>query len=65
MEEFIAEIKAVALAPGVEEIFYPGEMEAASDRRLRERGIELPEDTAADLKRIAAENRIDLRGLFA
>ncbi len=53
MEAFIAEIKSVPLAQGVEEIFYPGEMEARSDARLRVAGIELPEDTFDDLARIA------------
>ena len=56
MEEFIGEIKATPRARGVDEIFYPGEMEAASDARLRREGIELPEDTIADLRRISAES---------
>jgi LDH2 family malate/lactate/ureidoglycolate dehydrogenase len=55
MEAFIAEIKSVPLAQGVDEIFYPGEMEARSDARLRKEGIELPEDTIADLARIARD----------
>ncbi|QJR11224.1 putative oxidoreductase YjmC [Usitatibacter rugosus] len=55
MEAFIAEIKAVPLAKGADEIFYPGEMEARSDTRLRAQGLDLPEDTIADLSRIAAE----------
>jgi LDH2 family malate/lactate/ureidoglycolate dehydrogenase len=55
MEAFVGEIKAVPLAKGAEEIFYPGEMEARSDVRLRAAGLELPEDTMADLARIAGE----------
>jgi len=65
MEAFIAEVKAVPRAPGVEEVFYPGEMEAASDRRLREAGIDLPADTITGLKRIGAENHIDAAGFYA
>ena len=59
MEEFIAEIKAVPLAQEVEEIFYPGEMEARADERQRREGLELPEDTIADLERIALETGIE------
>jgi LDH2 family malate/lactate/ureidoglycolate dehydrogenase len=55
MEEWIAEIKAVPLAQGCDEVFYPGEMEARNDARNREQGLQLPEDTIADLKRIAGE----------
>jgi LDH2 family malate/lactate/ureidoglycolate dehydrogenase len=55
MDRFIAEIKATPRAKGVEEIFYPGEMEAASDAKLRTEGIELPGDTLSDLERIARE----------
>jgi len=59
MDAFIGEIKSVPLAQGVDEIFYPGEMEARSDKRLRQEGIELPDDTIADLQRIAKERGID------
>jgi LDH2 family malate/lactate/ureidoglycolate dehydrogenase len=58
MEEFIAEIKGVPFAQGVEEIFYPGEMEARADERQRREGLELPEDTIADLDRIAMETGV-------
>jgi LDH2 family malate/lactate/ureidoglycolate dehydrogenase len=52
MERWIEEIKGTPLAKGVEEIFYPGEMEARSDARLRQAGIELPAETVADLGRL-------------
>ncbi len=55
MEQFVAEIKSVPLAQGFDEVFYPGEMEARSDARNRADGIQYPDDTIADLKRIAAE----------
>jgi LDH2 family malate/lactate/ureidoglycolate dehydrogenase len=61
MEAFIAEIKSVPLAQGVDEIFYPGEMEARSDARQRREGIELPEDTVAELRRLGEASGIAWR----
>jgi LDH2 family malate/lactate/ureidoglycolate dehydrogenase len=58
MEEFIREIKSVPLAKGFDEVFYPGEMEARNDVRNRKEGLELPEDTLADLGRISSETGI-------
>jgi len=55
MEQYIAEVKSVPRAQGFDEIFYPGEIEARNDLRNREEGIQFPEDTLADLKRIAKE----------
>jgi LDH2 family malate/lactate/ureidoglycolate dehydrogenase len=60
MERFVAEIKATPRAKGVDEIFYPGEMEARSDAQLRVEGIELPDDTIADLERIGREMGVAL-----
>jgi LDH2 family malate/lactate/ureidoglycolate dehydrogenase len=59
MEEFVAELKSVPLAQGFDEVFYPGEMEARNDKRNRSQGIQYPEDTIADLKRIAAETGLE------
>lgn len=53
MEAFIAEIKAVPLAKGHDEVFYPGEMEARNDEKNRREGLALPADTRTDLARIA------------
>jgi LDH2 family malate/lactate/ureidoglycolate dehydrogenase len=58
MGQFVAELKAVPLAKGSDAIFYPGELEALSDARQREHGIDLPDDTIADLRRIAAETGV-------
>jgi LDH2 family malate/lactate/ureidoglycolate dehydrogenase len=58
MDAFVGEIKSVPLAQGAEEIFYPGEMEARSDERLRREGIELPDDTWAELTALAAAGGI-------
>jgi len=59
MEAFIGEIKSVPLAKGYDEVFYPGEMEANNDVRNRRDGLQLPEDTLADLRRIAKETGLE------
>lgn len=61
MEKFADEIKAVPTAKGFDEVFYPGEIEANNDRKNRKEGIQLPEDTLADLKRIARETGLETR----
>jgi LDH2 family malate/lactate/ureidoglycolate dehydrogenase len=58
MERYIAELKSVPLAPGSEEIFYPGEIEARNDARHRAEGLELPQATLADLHAVARETGI-------
>ena len=55
MMEFVARLKQVPLAEGVNEIFYPGEIEANTDRTNRKHGIALPDETLADLESIAKE----------
>ena len=60
MERYVAELKAVPLAPGAAEIFYPGEIEARNDVRHRARGLDLPEATLADLAAVARETGIPL-----
>jgi LDH2 family malate/lactate/ureidoglycolate dehydrogenase len=55
MEEFAEEIKAVPTAKGFDEVFYPGEIESNNNAKNRKAGIQFPEDTLADLKRIAGE----------
>jgi LDH2 family malate/lactate/ureidoglycolate dehydrogenase len=54
MDRFIAEIKAVPLAKGTDEIFYPGEMEEMKNRAQRQSGLLLPADTWSDLQKVAA-----------
>jgi LDH2 family malate/lactate/ureidoglycolate dehydrogenase len=49
MEQMIAELKAVPLAPGFDEIFYPGEMEARNEMLHARDGLDLPEKSFADL----------------
>jgi LDH2 family malate/lactate/ureidoglycolate dehydrogenase len=55
MERYIFELKSVPLAQGFDEIVYPGEIEARNEVRNRAEGLLLPEDTLADLKRLADE----------
>jgi LDH2 family malate/lactate/ureidoglycolate dehydrogenase len=61
MEAYIAELKAVPRAQGFDEVFYPGEIEARNDGRNRREGLALPEDTLADLARIAGETGLEAR----
>jgi LDH2 family malate/lactate/ureidoglycolate dehydrogenase len=55
MEQYITEIKSVPAAQGFDEVFYPGEIEAKNDARNRADGLLFPDDTLADLARIARE----------
>lgn len=59
MEQYISELKSVPLAKGYDEVFYPGEIEARNDIRNRKEGIQFPEDTLADLRRIARETGLE------
>lgn len=54
MERMLATMKNAPRAKGVEEIFYPGEIEARADSVQRETGIQLPQDTFDELNRRAA-----------
>jgi LDH2 family malate/lactate/ureidoglycolate dehydrogenase len=55
MDQMIAELKSVPLAQGFDEVFYPGELEARNNDINRKNGIALPDDTIADLKKLANE----------
>jgi LDH2 family malate/lactate/ureidoglycolate dehydrogenase len=55
MEAMIAGLKGAKLAKGSDEIFYPGEIEARNDARHRAEGLLLPDDTLADLTKLARE----------
>ncbi len=59
MERYIGEIKSVPRAQGCDEVFYPGEMEARNDLTNRKEGLQYPEDTLADLVRIARETGLE------
>lgn len=60
MERLISDLKAVPLAKGFDAIYYPGEIEAQKDALNRREGLRLPEETVAELRRIAKESRLDL-----
>lgn len=49
MEQLVQRIKTAPRASGVDEIFYPGELEARADERYRQEGILIPADTFAEL----------------
>lgn len=55
MERLIDELKTTPRRAGSGEIFYPGEPEALSDARTRQEGIQLPDDTAEDLRHQASQ----------
>ncbi|MCJ2020471.1 Ldh family oxidoreductase [Methylobacterium sp. E-065] len=55
MDEMIAGLKAVPLAQGYDEVFYPGEIEARNDADHRRAGLQLPDDTLDDLRTLAVE----------
>jgi LDH2 family malate/lactate/ureidoglycolate dehydrogenase len=61
MERYIAEVKSVPRAQGFDEVFYPGEIEARNNERNHRDGIEFPQDTLADLRRIAKETGLDAK----
>ena len=65
MEKFADEIKAVPTAKGFDEVFYPGEIEANNNMKNRKEGIAFPDDTLADLRRIARETGLEARLPFA
>ncbi|MEM7043179.1 MAG: Ldh family oxidoreductase [Pseudomonadota bacterium] len=59
MDRLITDIKAAPRAPGVEEIYYPGELEAHAEDRQRQTGIEIPTDTLKELDDGAKDLSID------
>ena len=62
MEEYVGELKSVPLAKDVAEVHYPGEIEARTEERNRREGLLLPQDTLAELERIAGE--LGLEGML-
>jgi LDH2 family malate/lactate/ureidoglycolate dehydrogenase len=61
MEQLVAAIKAVPVAAGFDEVFYPGEIEARNDVRQRRDGLVLPHDTLTDLAKIARETGLSAK----
>ena len=54
-EQLIAELRATPLAPGSEEILYPGELEARQALKHQQDGLRLPAQTRIDLQALADE----------
>jgi len=55
----IRELHAVRLAPGVDRVYAPGELELATEQAYRRDGIPLNDVTLADLRRVAADLALD------
>ena len=55
VDEVFDRIKALPKAPGVEEIYLPGELETLHARRAQTEGIELGEGVRRDLLQLAEE----------
>jgi LDH2 family malate/lactate/ureidoglycolate dehydrogenase len=56
VERMISELKSVRRAEGVEEVYYPGEIEARNDERNRRTGLSLAAETMTDLERLARQS---------
>ena len=59
MDRLVAQLRSVPTAAGYDAIYYPGELEARSERKRLVDGIDLPHDTAAELRVLATESRVD------
>ena len=59
MERYIAELKSVPLAQGFEEVVYPGEIEARNEAQNRAKGLLLPDETLADLRKLARAHQLE------
>jgi LDH2 family malate/lactate/ureidoglycolate dehydrogenase len=64
MQTLIGEVKAVETAPGVEDIFFPGELEDRNGARNRGRGITLADNTWNSLTGLAADTHTDVPTLI-
>lgn len=65
MESYIESLKAVPLAAGHTQVFYPGEMETQADEQNRAQGgLLLATDTLSDLERIEKELGLSYPDIF-
>lgn len=60
MDLYISDLKAEPKAPGVEEIFIPGEIEHRRTLERKEKGIELPVKVVQELAEIGEKYQLDL-----
>jgi LDH2 family malate/lactate/ureidoglycolate dehydrogenase len=63
MDRLIEEYKGTRLAPGVERVFVPGEMEAMLEERQRRDGVPLNEETVQGILACAADLGVDAAAL--
>lgn len=56
MDRLVAQLRGVPHAAGHDAIYYPGEPEALGERRRLVEGIDLPPDTAQELRQLALES---------
>jgi LDH2 family malate/lactate/ureidoglycolate dehydrogenase len=59
IDDLIARTKAVPLAAGISEIFYPGEIEARAEETGRIEGAHLPEQTVDELRELGRSCEVD------
>lgn len=60
MEALIDEVKAVPTAAGIDEIFFPGELEDRHTEKHRKQGITVADNTWQSLSRLSAETGVAL-----
>jgi LDH2 family malate/lactate/ureidoglycolate dehydrogenase len=58
MEQLVAEVRSVPLAPGFDEVLYPGELEARAAQEHLEAGLSLPRRTLEDLRELSASTGV-------
>jgi len=63
-EALVAKIKNAPKAPDIDEIFYPGEIEARNEQRQLAEGIVIPANKLADLDAAAQENGVPTLSSF-
>ena len=59
IDDLIQTTKAVPLAEGASEIFYPGEIESRAEAASRVGGVALPDKTFEDLRALASSCGVD------
>lgn len=55
MEQLVATLKGTPVAPGYDEVFYPGEIEVVNEGKNRQDGLMLPQTTLSELMSLASD----------
>ena len=58
MDDMVAQLRGVPTAAGHDAVYYPGELEARSERKRLADGIDLPRETAKELRDLATESKV-------